>query len=193
MDLDPIKQFIKWFQEAEQAEIPHANAMTLATSGRHGKPAARVVLLRGVDECGFVFFTNYESRKGEDLQENPHAALVFWWQPFSRQVRVEGRVEQLKPDESDLYFANRPRGHQIEAHASAQSQIIQDRAALEKQFTKVSKIFEGQEVPRPQHWGGYRVVPELLEFWQEGENRLHDRLRYRHDSSGIWEIERLAP
>ncbi|WP_020674975.1 pyridoxamine 5'-phosphate oxidase [Geopsychrobacter electrodiphilus] len=193
MDLDPLKQFIEWYQEAEQAEIPQANAMTLATSSEQGKPAARIVLLRGLDERGFVFFTNYESRKAEDLGENPKAALMFWWQPLSRQVRVEGWVEQVEADESDLYFSNRPRGHQIEAHASAQSQTIQNRAALVKQFAEVSKMFEEQEVPRPPHWGGYRVVPELLEFWQEGENRLHDRLRYRRDSAGDWAIERLAP
>lgn len=193
MELDPIKQFIKWFQEAEKAEIPQPNAMTLATSSRQRKPSARIVLLRGVDERGFVFFTNYESRKAEDLRENSIAALVFCWLPLSRQIRVEGTVELLGANESDLYFANRPRGHQIEAHASAQSQIIKDRIFLDKQFRDVAQSFKGKVVPRPLHWGGYRVVPEFLEFWQEGENRLHDRLRYRHNNVDNWVIERLAP
>jgi len=193
MDPDPIRQFVRWFQEAERAEIPLPNAMALATSGRQGKPSARMVLLKGVDERGFVFYTNYESRKAHDLRENPLAALVFCWLPLSRQVRVEGTVEPLEPFESDVYFASRPRGHQIEAHASPQSQVVQDRLLLEKQFEGVAQKFAGQVVPRPPHWGGYRVVPELLEFWQEGENRLHDRLRYRRDQAGHWLIERLAP
>ncbi len=193
MDADPIKQFGRWFQEAEQAELPLPNAMTLATSSRQGKPSARIVLLKGVDERGFVFFTNGESRKGEELRETPFAALIFCWLPLSRQIRVEGAVEPLEPSESDLYFASRPRGHQIEAHASPQSQVIKDRAFLDKQFKDVTRKFEGQVVPRPLHWGGYRVVPELLEFWQEGENRVHDRLRYRRDNADHWVIERLAP
>lgn len=193
MDADPIKQFAKWFQDAEQAEIIMPNAMTLATSSRQRKPSARMVLLKGVDERGFVFFTNYESRKAQDLRENPFAALVFNWLPLSRQVRVEGTVEPLGADESDVYFASRPRGHQIEAHASPQSQVIEDRAFLDKQFKDVAQKFAGQDVPRPMHWGGYRVVPELLEFWQEGESRLHDRLRYRRDNTDHWVIERLAP
>jgi pyridoxamine 5'-phosphate oxidase len=193
MDADPIKQFARWFQEAEQAEIPLPNAMTLATSSRQGKPSARMVLLKGVDERGFLFFTNYESQKAQDLQENPFAALVFYWPLFSRQVRVEGSVEPLGADESDLYFTSRPRGHQIEAHASSQSQVIEDRAFLDRQFKEVTEKFAGQDVPRPLNWGGYRVVPELLEFWQEGEHRLHDRLRYRRDDDGRWVIARLAP
>jgi pyridoxamine 5'-phosphate oxidase len=193
MAADPIKQFARWFQEAEQAESHLPNAMTLATSSRQGKPSARMVLLKGVDERGFLFFTNYESQKAQDLQENPVAALVFYWPPLSRQVRVEGTVEPLGSEESDLYFISRPRGHQIEAHASSQSQVIEDRAFLDKQFKEVTGKFAGQDVPRPLHWGGYRIVPELLEFWQEGEHRLHDRLRYRRDDVGRWVIERLAP
>ncbi len=193
MDADPIKQFAQWFQDAEQAEIVPCNAMTLATSSRQGKPSARMVLLKELDERGFVFFTNYESRKAQELQETPFAALLFSWLSLSRQVRVEGAVEPLGADESDLYFASRPRGHQIEAHASSQSQVIKDRIFLEQQFQDVTRKFEGQGVPRPPHWGGYRVVPELLEFWQEGENRLHDRLRYRRDHADHWVIERLAP
>ena len=193
MDPDPIRQFVRWYQEAEHAEIPLPNAMTLATSSRQGKPAARMVLLKGVDERGFVFYTNYESRKSQDLRVNPFAALVFCWLPLSRQVRIEGAVRPVEPDESDLYFASRPRGHQIEAHASSQSQVIEDRLFLEQQFKDVTEKFAGQSVPRPPHWGGFRVVPEMLEFWQEGDNRLHDRLRYRRDNAGRWVIERLAP
>ena len=193
MHADPLKQFARWFQDAEQTEIAMPNAMTLATSSRQGKPSARMVLLKGVDERGFVFFTNYESRKAQDLRENPFAALVFYWPPLSRQVRVEGAVEPLESSESDLYFAGRPRGHQLEAHASVQSQVIEDRAFLDKQFKEVTQKFAGQDVPRPLHWGGYRVVPEVLEFWQEGENRLHDRLRYRRDNADHWVRERLAP
>lgn len=190
---DPIEQFARWFQDAEQADLPLHNAMTLATSSRQGKPSARIVLLKGVDERGFVFYTNRESRKAQELRENPIAALVFCWLPLSRQVRVEGVVVQLAESESDAYFASRPRGHQIEAHASSQSQVINDRSFLCQKFEEVGQKFAGQDVPRPESWGGYRVVPEVLEFWQEGENRLHDRLRYRRDNSDHWVIERLAP
>jgi pyridoxamine 5'-phosphate oxidase len=167
--------------------------MMLATSSRQSRPAARIVLLRGVDDRGFVFFTNYESRKAQDLRESPFAALVFFWAQLSRQVRVEGRVETLEAVDSDRYFSNRPRGHQLEAHASPQSEVIKDRTVLEKTFEDVTREFLGAEVPRPLHWGGYRVVPDSLEFWQEGENRLHDRIRYRRNDTGPWKIERLAP
>ncbi|MDT8420218.1 MAG: pyridoxamine 5'-phosphate oxidase [Desulfuromonadales bacterium] len=193
MDLDPFNQFTRWFKDAEQANISQPSEMTLATASRQGTPSARIVLLRGVDDRGFVFFSNYQSRKGQDLLENPMAALVFRWQLLSRQVRVEGAVERLTASESDSYFANRPRGHQLEAHASPQSQVIKDRSFLEKQFADAAREFSGAEVSRPLHWGGYRVVPESLEFWQEGENRLHDRLRYRRNRTGTWTIERLAP
>lgn len=193
LDPDPIRQFVSWFREAEQAEVPLPNAMTLATSSRQKKPSARIVLLKEVDERGFVFFTNYESRKAQELRENPFTSLVFYWLPLSRQVRVEGRVERLGAAESDAYFSGRPRGYQVAAHASPQSEIIRDRSSLEKQFKDLTRKFEGQDVPRPLHWGGYRVVPEVMEFWQEGENRLHDRLRYRRDEAGNWVIERLAP
>jgi len=193
MHPDPLQHFSGWLQEAEQADLPLANAMTLATSDSLGKPSARIVLLRGVDERGLVFFTNYESRKGRELLQNPVAALLFHWPSLSRQVRVEGRVHMLEANDSDQYFANRPRGHQIAAHASAQSRVIKDRIFLEEQFRNTAQSFAGKVVPRPLHWGGYRVVPELVEFWQEGESRLHDRLRYRRDTGGIWMIERLAP
>lgn len=193
MDTDPVKQFARWLKDAEQAGLPLPNAMTLATSSRQRKPSSRVVLLKDVDARGFVFFTNYESRKARDLSENPFAALVFCWLPLCRQVRVEGAVKMLGADASDQYFASRPRGHQIEAHASPQSQVIKDRAFLDRQFQEMTRKFAGQEVPRPVHWGGYRLIPELLEFWQEGADRLHDRLRYRRDRAGQWVIERLAP
>ncbi|MDG5467381.1 pyridoxamine 5'-phosphate oxidase [Deltaproteobacteria bacterium IMCC39524] len=193
LDPDPFKQFARWFADAEQAELPLHNAMTLATASRAGKPSARMVLLKEVDASGFVFYTNYQGRKARELKENPFAALVFYWQPLSRQVRVEGAVERVASDESDRYFASRPRGHQLEAHASSQSQVIKDRGFLEEQFKTFTQMFAGQEIPRPAHWGGYRLLPETLEFWQEGEHRLHDRLRYRRIDNDQWVIERLAP
>ena len=193
LDPDPFKQFTRWFADAEQAGLPLRNAMTLATASRAGKPSARMVLLKEVDARGFVFYTNYQGRKARELKENPFAALVFYWQPLSRQVRVEGAVERVPADESDRYFASRPRGHQLEAHVSAQSQVIKDRVFLEEQFKVFIQTVEGQEVPRPAHWGGYRLIPDTLEFWQEGEHRLHDRLLYRRIDNGQWVIERLAP
>ncbi len=192
-DPDPFKQFARWFADAEQAELPLRNAMTLATASRAGKPSARMVLLKEVDARGFVFYTNYQGRKARELKENPFAALVFYWQPLSRQVRVEGAVERVASDESDRYFASRPRGHQLEAHVSAQSQVIKDRVFLEEQFKAFTQTVAGQEVLRPAHWGGYRLIPDTLEFWQEGEHRLHDRLRYRRIDNDQWVIERLAP
>lgn len=193
MDADPMRQFAIWLQDAEQAGIPLANAMALATASRAGQPSARMVLLRGVDARGFVFFTNYQSRKAGELDENPAAALVFCWLPLSRQVRVEGTVTRVEESESDRYFSGRPRGHQLEAHASPQSQVIPDRAYLDRTFREAEKYFAGQQVPRPPHWGGYRLTPSMLEFWQEGRHRLHDRLRYRRDADGDWLLERLAP
>ena len=193
LDPDPFKQFARWFADAEQAELPLHNAMTLATASRAGKPSARMVLLKEVDARGFVFYTNYQGRKAQELWENPFASLVFYWQPLSRQVRVEGAVERVASDESDRYFASRPRGHQLEAHVSAQSQVIKDRVFLEEQFKACTQTFAGREVPRPEHWGGYRLIPDTLEFWQQGEHRLHDRLRYRRNDNDHWVIERLAP
>lgn len=192
-DPDPFKQFTLWFADAEQAELPLHNAMTLATASRAGMPSARMVLLKEVDVRGFVFYTNYQGRKARELKENPFASLVFYWQPLSRQVRVEGTVEMLASRESDRYFASRPRGHQLEAHVSAQSQVIKDRLFLEEQFKAFTEMVAGQDVPRPEHWGGYRLIPNTLEFWQEGEHRLHDRLRYRRHDNDPWVIERLAP
>ena len=193
MSDDPVQQFASWLAAAEQAGLPLPNAMTLATADREGKPSARMVLLKEVDAHGFVFYTSYESRKARDLKENPSAALVFHWPPLSRQVRVEGTVEMVDAAASNRYFAIRPRGHQIEAHASRQSRVVRDRAFLEEQFEEVSGTFVGREVLRPARWGGYRLVPESIEFWQEGKDRLHDRLRYRRDDVGNWMIERLVP
>src|SRR5210317_876073 len=193
LDPDPFKQFTRWFSDAEQAELPLHNAMPLATASRAGKPSARMVLLKEVDARGFVFYTNYQGRKARELEENPFASLVFYWQPLSRQVRVEGAVERVAADESDRYFASRPRGHQLEAHVSAQSQVIKDRVFLEEQFMEFTQKVAGQEVPRPAHWGGYRLIPDTLEFWQEGKHRLHDRLLYRRIDNDQWVIERLAP
>lgn len=193
MDPDPIRQLAKWLQAAEESGAELPNAMTLATANRQGQPSARIVLLKGVDERGLVFFTHYEGRKAQELKDNPKAALVFCWLPLSRQIRVEGAVELLPPGESDRYFASRPRGHQVEAHASPQSRVIESRAVLERRFEEVSRRFTGKDIPRPAQWGGYRLVPDTLEFWQEGEHRLHDRLRYRREPAGKWVIERLAP
>lgn len=190
---DPFEQFRRWFAEAEEVEPPEPNAMTLATATRDGRPSARMVLLKGVDERGFVFYTNYESRKGRELAENPWAALVFWWPHMARQVRVEGRVEKVSEAESDAYFRTRPRGSQIGAWASRQSTVIASRAELEARYRQYEAEFEGREVPRPPYWGGYRLVPEVFEFWQGRLNRLHDRFRYRKQPDGSWVIERLAP
>jgi pyridoxamine 5'-phosphate oxidase len=193
LDPDPFRQFARWLADAEQAELTLFNAMTLATASLEGKPSARMVLLKEVDSRGFVFYTNYKGRKAQELEENPLAALVFHWQPLSRQVRVEGIVEMVTDVESDRYFASRPRGHQLEAHASAQSQIIKDRAYLEEKYKAFAQFFAGKTVPRPTAWGGYRLIPDNLEFWQAGEDRLHDRLRYRRNDENLWVIERLAP
>ena len=190
---DPFKQFARWLTEAEQADIPLHNAMTLATASRKGKPSARMVLLKDVDALGFIFYTNYQGRKAQELKENPFASLVFYWQVLSRQIRVEGTVVKVASDESDLYFASRPRGHQLEAHASAQSQVIKDRGFLEERFKAFTEMFTDKQIPRPTHWGGYRLIPDNLEFWQEGEHRLHDRLHYRRNDNDQWVIERLAP
>lgn len=190
---DPFKQFARWFAAAEQAELPLHNAMALATADRDGRPSARMVLLKAVDHRGFVFYTNYQGRKGQQLKVNPFASLVFYWQPLSRQIRVEGAVEMVSSAESDRYFASRPKGHQLLAHASPQSQVISDRLFLEDQFELFEKKYTGQVIPRPDYWGGYRLIPEMLEFWQEGEHRLHDRLRYRLNDNDQWVVERLAP
>jgi pyridoxamine 5'-phosphate oxidase len=190
---DPFTQFGAWFDEVTQADIREPNAMTLATATPDGRPSARMVLLKGVDARGFVFYSNYESRKGNELTANPRAALVFFWVQLERQVRVEGSVERVSGEESDLYFASRPEGSQLGAWASRQSAVLPDRRPLEARYEELHSQYEGQEIPRPPFWGGYRVVPEAVEFWQGRVNRLHDRLRYRRQDDGSWAIERLSP
>jgi pyridoxamine 5'-phosphate oxidase len=191
-DPNPMEQFRGWFGEALAADLHEPNAMTLATATPDGRPSARVVLLKGFDERGFVFYTNYEGRKSRELEANPRAALLFYWGELERQVRVEGRVWRVPDRESDAYFAGRPRGSQLGAWASEQSRPVRDRGALERRLRELEGEYEGREVPRPAFWGGYRVVPETMEFWQGRENRLHDRLRYRRAEGG-WKIERLQP
>ncbi|CAB5280948.1 pyridoxamine 5'-phosphate oxidase [Burkholderia multivorans] len=191
---DPFAQFDRWFNEALAAKLPEPNTMTLATVGADGRPSARIVLVKGVDERGFVFFTNYESRKGRDLAAHPCAALLFYWIELERQVRIEGRVEKTSADESDRYFASRPVGSRIGAWASEQSAVIDSRATLEAREKAFSERY-GDDPPRPPHWGGYRVVPDTLEFWQGRPSRLHDRLVYTRDAAAPhgWTISRLSP
>lgn len=191
LDPDPFRQFEAWFDAAREAGLPLAEAMTLATASADGAPSARVVLLKGVDS-GFVFFTNQESRKGRELDANPRAALVFHWQPLGRQVRVEGTVERVSAAESAEYFATRPRGAQLGAWASPQSEQLADRADLEGRLARVAGEHEGGDVPAPPFWGGFRLVPARLEFWQHQDDRLHDRFAYERDGD-FWRITRLAP
>ena len=193
IDTDPFRQFEHWFQEALKAEVLEPNAMTLATVDAQGHPSARIVLLKRVDSNGFVFFTNYQSSKGQQLAANPQAALVFFWKELERQVRIEGRVEKISRAESERYFQSRPRGSQIGAAASNQSQVVANRTVLETRFQDLEARYAEQDIPTPAHWGGYRLTPDLLEFWQGRRNRLHDRLRYRLLDSGDWSIERLEP
>lgn len=190
---DPFRQFEKWFQEAEAAKIPEPNAMTLATATRDGRPSTRTVLLKGVDGRGFVFYTNYRSRKGLELEVNPRAALLFPWVALERQVIVEGPVTKLVREESENYFHSRPLASQLGAWASAQSSIIPGRKALEEAMKELERKYAGSTVPVPPYWGGYRVAPETVEFWQGRRSRLHDRLRYRRGEDGGWMVERLAP
>ena len=190
-DKDPFVQFERWMREAIEANLPLANAMTLATVSEQGTPDARTVLLKGVDGGGFVFYTNYASRKGRQLAANRAACLMFLWSAIERQVRIEGSVEQVTPAESDAYFATRPLGARHAAWASAQSERVADRGELERAL-EAMRARHGQNPPRPPHWGGYRLMPVAIEFWQGRENRLHDRLLYRR-SAGAWTIERLAP
>ncbi len=192
LDPDPIRQFHRWFEAATLSEIPEPNAMVLATASPAGRPSARIVLLRGYDERGFVFFTNYESRKGRELDANPHAALVFHWHDLERQIRVEGPVVRSSAEESDAYFQSRPAGSRLGAWASHQSEVIADREILEARIRALELEYADRPIPRPEHWGGYRVVPTVIEFWQGRPSRLHDRLRYTR-SEGGWLIERLSP
>ena len=189
---DPFKQFRAWLDEALAANLPQPLGMTLATATPQGRPSARMVLLRGFDSKGFVFFSNYTSRKARELDSNPRAALVLYWAELDRQVRIEGTVHRVAADESDTYFQTRPRGSRLGALASPQSELIPDRAFLERRMEELIRQYP-DDIPRPGFWGGYRVIPVSIEFWQGQENRLHDRLRYRRDEDGPWIIERLAP
>ena len=191
-DPDPMRQFSAWFDQALAADLTEPNAMALATADAAGNPNVRTVLLKGCDARGFVFFTNYESRKGRELDANPRASLLFYWAALERQVRVAGRVERVDPAESDAYFHGRPRGHQIGAWASRQSEVLDGRDALERNAREAAERFGEEPVPRPPHWGGYRVLPDAVEFWQGRENRLHDRLEYVRTGTG-WLMRRLSP
>jgi pyridoxamine 5'-phosphate oxidase len=193
LDPDPIVQFQTWYEQAASGAAAESNAMALATATADGRPSVRMVLLRGVDQRGFTFFTNYESRKASEIEANPFAAVVFFWNELERQVRVEGRVERVSAHESDAYFRGRPVGARIGAWASPQSQVVASRESLDSLFRKFESDHSQDDIPRPANWGGYRVVPDSIEFWQGGPNRLHDRLRYTKTEDGGWLIERLAP
>jgi len=190
---DPFRQFEKWFQEAEAAKIPEPNAMTLATATREGRPSARTVLLKGLDGRGFVFYSNYESRKGRELDANPQVTLVFPWVAIERQVLIEGTATKVAREESEAYFHSRPRASQLGAWVAQQRAITAGRAVLEDTMRALEKKYAGQEVPLPANWGGWRVAPETVEFWQGRRSRLHDRLRFRREKDGGWSVERLAP
>jgi len=193
VDPDPLAEFRRWYRLAEESGVSQPDAMTLATATGDGAPSARMVLLKGVDDQGFVFFTNYESRKARELAENPRAALVLYWVSLRRQVRVTGRVEALSAEESEAYFRTRPYGSRLAAWASRQSNVIPDRSVLEDEYRRLEAEYADEDVPLPPFWGGYRVTPDTVEFWMGRENRLHDRLRYRRGDGGGWVIERLSP
>jgi pyridoxamine 5'-phosphate oxidase len=188
---DPFEEFGAWFERAQNSGFVEPNAMSLATADADAHPSVRTILLRGWDRRGFTFYTNYESRKGSDLAANPRAALLFFWDKLSRQIRIEGSVEKITPEESDAYFQSRPRGHRLGAWVSAQSRPIRGREELEEKLSEVEARYPG-DVPRPPYWGGYRVSPERFEFWEGRANRLHDRFVYRRDGE-LWVLERLAP
>lgn len=189
----PVPQFERWWQDAIQSELEEPNAMTLATSTTDGKPSARIVLLKSFDENGFIFFTNYDSRKGRELAENPRVTLLFFWKELQRQVRIEGTVSKAEAAVNDEYFYSRPAGSQIGAIASPQSQVIAGRAVLEEKVLELEKAYAESGPQRPEHWGGYVVKPEMIEFWQGRSSRLHDRLRYTLQEDNSWKLERLAP
>ena len=192
IDADPLHQFGTWFLEAQTAGIEEPNAMTLATASPDGRPSARTVLLKGFDERGFAFYTNYESHKGRDLLDNPRAALLFYWKELERQVRLTGPIERMSREETEQYFRSRPIGSQVGALVSRQSQVVASRAALEEAFARLEAEYAGRPIPLPDYWGGFRLQPADFEFWQGRPNRLHDRLRYRPEG-GSWRIERLSP
>jgi len=189
---DPIAFFSKWFKEAESARITEINAMTLATADAQNRPHARIVLLKGLDDRGFVFFTNYDSAKGQHIAENPNVSLLFFWKELERQVRIDGRIEKVPAEESDIYFHSRPEGSRLGAWASPQSREIPHRNILELNYSKYEAEFSGIQIPRPAHWGGYIVIPERIEFWQGRSSRMHDRILFKRNGSS-WHRSRLAP
>jgi len=193
LELNPIDQFQKWWTEAINSQIDEVNAMTLATASSDGMPAARIMLLKGFDKNGFVFFTNYKSYKAMHLEENPKACLVFFWKELERQVRITGLVKKISDKESDEYFLSRPLGSQVGAWASNQSQVIESRQWLESRYLQLTDEFKQKELKRPPHWGGYLVTPVIIEFWQGRPSRLHDRIQYSLEEDGSWKIERLSP
>ena len=191
-DKNPFNQFSVWYREAQSIGLTHTDAVVLATSTKEGKPSARIVLLKSFDDNGFVFFTNYSSRKAKELGENPFASLLFYWEGLSKQVRIEGKIEKILKSESEEYFKTRPRGSRLGAMSSNQSSVIESREQLEKKYEELDMKFRDKEIPLPDFWGGYRLIPGSFEFWQSRENRLHDRILYLKDSGG-WKIMRLAP
>jgi pyridoxamine 5'-phosphate oxidase len=193
LDPDPIKQFSNWFTAAIEAGIRDVNAMSLATASPDTKPSVRIVLLKGFDKDGFIFFTNYESEKGKQLEENPYAAMAFYWIELDRQIRISGKAEKTSREESQTYFHSRPLGSQLSAWASRQSEVLDGRRVLDARMAEMTERFGDKPIPLPPHWGGYCVKPELIEFWQGRPNRLHDRFRYTQKADGSWLIERLAP
>lgn len=192
MDTDPLKQFKIWFEQAIHAQVPEPNAMTLATADTKGQPSMRIVLLKEISEQGLTFYTNYQSRKAHDIAENPWAALNFFWYSMERQVRMEGSVQKVSREQSEAYFQTRPRGSQLGAWVSPQSQVIPDRDHMEKKLQQYQERYRDQDIPCPPHWGGFLLKPHLIEFWQGGAHRLHDRLQYRIENNG-WSLCRLAP
>jgi pyridoxamine 5'-phosphate oxidase len=193
LDTNPFNQFEQWFQEAIDAKIDLPDAMTLATATKDGIPSARIVLLRGHDERGFVFYTDYESQKGKELAENPNAALVFYWRELDRQVRITGQVSKVSRENSHNYFQSRPVDSRLAALASKQSAVIPDRAVLEERFKQLAAQYQDKEIPLPSDWGGYRLSPNMIEFWSGRPSRLHDRLRYTRQPDDSWRIERISP
>ena len=192
VDSDPFRQFERWFKKAEEAVQRLPNGMALATAAIDGKPSVRMVLLKGFDDQGFVFYTNYESRKAEELAENPYASLLFYWSELGRQIRISGTVTRVSREESEAYFSTRPLDSQLGAWASRQSEVVRSREVLEERVKELAREYQGQTVPTPPFWGGYRLVPDSIEFWQEREGRLHDRLRYSRAGEN-WLLERLSP